>query len=127
MDGRVLFFLVFNRDRLQIFCFENLPAVETLNVIDAIAAGDHLRALVLTRGLHKKRTEIRNILMNLNGLSSARGEFLTSVRNLPVGGNPEVMGKGSCRAIGAAVRSRLRLTGGIDAVEWDLVNEVSMA
>jgi hypothetical protein len=56
-----LFFLVFNSYRLQIFRFEDLPAIKTLNVVDAVPARDHLRPLVVTGGLHKKETEIRPI------------------------------------------------------------------
>ncbi len=69
VDGPALFFLVFNSHRLKIFRFEDLPAIETLNVVDAVPARDHLRALVVTGGLHKKETEIRPILMIQNGLS----------------------------------------------------------
>ena len=69
MDGRPLFFLVFNSYRLEIFRFEDLPAIETFNVVDAVPARDHLRSLVVTGGLHKKETEIRPILMIQNGLS----------------------------------------------------------
>jgi hypothetical protein len=46
-----------------------LPAIQTLNVVDAVPARDHLSALVVTGGLHKKETEIRPILMIQNGLS----------------------------------------------------------
>ena len=67
--GGCLFFLVFDSDRLQIFSFENLTAIETLNVVDAVPARDHLRSLVVTGGLHKKETEIRPILMIQDGLS----------------------------------------------------------
>jgi hypothetical protein len=31
-----------------------LPAIETLHIVDAVPARDHLGALVLTGGLHKK-------------------------------------------------------------------------
>ena len=64
-----LFFLVFNGHRFEIFGFEDLPAIQTFNVVDAVPARDHLRSLVVTGGLHKKETEIRPILMIQNGLS----------------------------------------------------------
>ena len=67
--GRRLFFLVFDSDRLQILSFEDLTAVETLNIVDAVPARDHLRSLVVTGGLHKKETEIRPILMVQTALS----------------------------------------------------------
>jgi hypothetical protein len=75
VDGLALFFLVFNGHRLEIFRFKDLSAVQTLNVVDAVPAGDHLRSLVLTGGLHKKETEIRPILMIQNGLSRECGYF----------------------------------------------------
>jgi hypothetical protein len=49
-----LFFLVFYSYRLEIFRFEDLPAIKTFNVVDAVAARDYLRPLVVTGGLHKK-------------------------------------------------------------------------
>ena len=55
--------------RLEIFRFEDLPAIETFNVVDAVPARDHLRSLVVTGGLHKKETEIRPILMIQEDLS----------------------------------------------------------
>ena len=67
--GPALFFLVFNSHRLKIIGFEDLPAIETFNVVDAVPARDHLRSLVVTGGLHKKETEIRPILMIQNNLS----------------------------------------------------------
>ena len=64
-----LFFLVFNSHRLEIFSFEDLPAIETFKIVDAVPARDHLRSLVVTGGLHKKETEIRPILMIRSDLS----------------------------------------------------------
>ena len=49
-----LFFLIFNSHRLKIFRFKDLPAIETFNVVDAVPARDHLRALVVTGGLHRR-------------------------------------------------------------------------
>ena len=53
--GGALFFLVFNSHRLEIFRFEDLPAIETFDVVDAVPARDHLRSLVVTGGLHMKK------------------------------------------------------------------------
>lgn len=67
--GSALFVLVFHSYRFQIFSFEDLPAIQTFNVVDAVPARDHLRSLVVTGGLHKKETEIRPILMIRKHLS----------------------------------------------------------
>lgn len=45
-------FLVVNGDLLQIFCFKNLAAVKTANVIDAIASGQYLGFVVITGSNH---------------------------------------------------------------------------
>ena len=74
--GLALFFLVFNSYRLEIFRFEDLPAIETFNVVDAVPARDHLRSLVVTGGLHRKETEIRPILMIQDNLSR-EGRYFT--------------------------------------------------
>ena len=55
-----LFFFRFDRDRLEIFGFEDLPAVEAFYIIDAIAAGDHHCSLVFAGGLHKFRSQDTN-------------------------------------------------------------------
>ena len=70
--------LLFGLDcyRLKIFSFEDLPAIETFNVVDAVPARDHLRSLVVTGGLHKKETKIRPILMIQNHLSRV-GRYFT--------------------------------------------------
>lgn len=49
-----LFVLVFYRYFLEVFGFEDLAAIETFHVIDAVPAGDNYRAGVLTKGLHNK-------------------------------------------------------------------------
>ena len=74
--GLALFFLVFNSYRLEVFSFEDLPAIETFNVVDAVPARDHLRSLVVTGGLHRKETEIRPILMIQDNLSR-EGRYFT--------------------------------------------------
>ena len=62
--------LYFNR--LQVFGFKYLAAVETLDIIDPIAAGDDLRAVVVTGGFHNQLT-MRFILSGRNRLSSPLG------------------------------------------------------
>jgi hypothetical protein len=47
-----LFFLFLDFHGLQIFGFEDLPAIETFNVVDPVSAGDYLGARVLTSGFH---------------------------------------------------------------------------
>jgi len=47
-----LFFVVLYFNGFEIFGFENLPAVETLDVIDAIAPGNDLGSIVIAGGLH---------------------------------------------------------------------------
>jgi len=47
-----LFFLFLDFHGLQIFGFEDLPAIETFNVVYPVSAGDNLGARVLTSGLH---------------------------------------------------------------------------
>jgi len=47
-----LFLVVLDFDLFQVFGFENLAAIETFHVIDAIAARNYLRAVVITGGLH---------------------------------------------------------------------------
>ena len=79
--GPALFFLVFNSYRLQIFRFEDLPAIKTFNVVDAVPARDHLRSLVVTGGMHKKETEIRPILMIRKNLSREWRSFAPQNRD----------------------------------------------
>jgi len=47
-----LFFLFLDLHGLKIFGFEDLPAIETFNIIHPVSAGDDLGARVLTSGLH---------------------------------------------------------------------------
>jgi hypothetical protein len=54
-----LFFVVLYFDGFEIFGFENLPAVETLHVFDALAPGNDLGSIVIAGGLHT------NALMDL--------------------------------------------------------------
>jgi hypothetical protein len=42
-----------DRYRLEIFGLEDLPAVETLDIVNAVAAGDYRGSFVLTGGLHR--------------------------------------------------------------------------
>ena len=56
-------------NRLQVFGFKYLAAVETFDIIDPIAASDDLRAVVVTGGLHNQLI-MRFILSGSNRLSS---------------------------------------------------------
>jgi hypothetical protein len=47
-----LFLFLFCGNRLQIFGLEDLTAIQALDVIDAVAPGNHLGAFVVTSGLH---------------------------------------------------------------------------
>jgi hypothetical protein len=47
-----LFFLIFDFYLFKVFCFEDLAAIETLDVIDAVPTRDHLGAGMVTSGLH---------------------------------------------------------------------------
>ena len=47
-----LLFLILDFRGFKIFGFEDLPAIETFNVIHPVSAGDDLGARVLTSGLH---------------------------------------------------------------------------
>jgi hypothetical protein len=51
--GGSVLVVVFYLDRFKVFGFKNLAAIETFDVIDAIAAGDNLGVVVITGGLHK--------------------------------------------------------------------------
>jgi hypothetical protein len=51
---RALLFLVFDGNRLQIFGFEDLAAVQTLYVIDPITPGEDYGAGMLTNALHNQ-------------------------------------------------------------------------
>ena len=82
--GSALFVLVFNSYRLEIFRFEDLPAIETFDIVDAVPARDHLRSLVVTGGLHKKETEIRPILMIHNHLSREENYFAWQIANFTI-------------------------------------------
>ena len=54
----LFFFVLVNRNRIQVFGLKNLAAIETSNVIDAIATVEEFGSLVLT-SLH---SEIKPIL-----------------------------------------------------------------
>lgn len=54
-----LFFVVLYFNGFEIFGFENLPAVEAFDVIDAVAPGNDLGSIVIAGGLHT------NALMDL--------------------------------------------------------------
>jgi hypothetical protein len=48
-----LLVVLFHDDRFEVFGFKNLAAIETFDVVYAIAAGDDLGMVVVTGGLHK--------------------------------------------------------------------------
>jgi hypothetical protein len=50
-----LLFVLFHDDRFEVLGFKNLAAIETFDVVYAIAAGDDLGAVVVTGDLHKQR------------------------------------------------------------------------
>jgi hypothetical protein len=50
----LLFFFLYLHG-VEVFILENLMAVETFQIVDAIAPGDDLCAGVLASGLHKHR------------------------------------------------------------------------
>jgi hypothetical protein len=47
-----LFFLILDFHGFEILVFEDLPAIETFDVVNPVSAGDDLGARVLTSGLH---------------------------------------------------------------------------
>ncbi len=55
--GADLFFVFLDFHGFKIFCLENLAAIETFHVIDAVSTGDHLGASVFTSGRHNKRLD----------------------------------------------------------------------
>ena len=54
MAGDELFLFVVDNYGLKILGFEDLPAVQTFHIIDAIASGDDDGTGVLTIGLHTR-------------------------------------------------------------------------
>ena len=52
-----LFLVVLDFHGFKIFGLENLAAIETFHVIDAVSPGDHLGAGVFTSGRHNKRLD----------------------------------------------------------------------
>src|SRR3569623_1309415 len=71
-----LFFFCFGGDRLQIFGFEDLLAVEAFEKVHTVAAGDDYRFFVLAGCLHTKWPEIRIILTRPNGVSRGLGVII---------------------------------------------------
>jgi hypothetical protein len=47
-----LLFLFLDFHGFKVFRLEDLSAIETFHIVDAISTGDHLGASVLTSGLH---------------------------------------------------------------------------
>jgi hypothetical protein len=56
MEPRLLFFFVCG-DGLQVFGFKNLSAIQALDVVYAIASGNHLGTGMVASGLHKQRLD----------------------------------------------------------------------
>ena len=50
--GGGLFFLFLDFHWFQVFGLENLPAVETFHIVDAVSPGNHLGTGMFTSGLH---------------------------------------------------------------------------
>ena len=50
---RDLILVIFHEDRLQIFGFVHLTAVQASHIIDSIAAGKHLSSIVIARTFHR--------------------------------------------------------------------------
>jgi hypothetical protein len=81
-DGAGLFVFSLDGNRLEIFGFEDLPAVETFDVVHAIAAGDDYCSFMLAGGLHRERSGIRIILMIGEAVSRVCGPVLVSFLKL---------------------------------------------
>jgi hypothetical protein len=60
-------------DRLEIFGFEDLLAIEAFHIVHTVAAGDDYRFIVLAGCLHTKRPEIRIILTRWRQVSRGLG------------------------------------------------------
>ena len=55
--GRRLFLVLFGVDRLEVVGFEDLPAVEALDIVDAISTGNHLGTGVIADGYHNSAVD----------------------------------------------------------------------
>ncbi len=55
MDGRELLFLFLDSHWFKVFGFEDLTAIETLNVVYAVSPGDDLGSGMVASGLHTLR------------------------------------------------------------------------
>jgi hypothetical protein len=49
----ILFLVVLDFHGFKVFGFEDLAAIQTFDVIDAVSAGDDLGAVMVTNGQHK--------------------------------------------------------------------------
>ncbi len=52
-----LFFFFLDCHGFKVFGLEDLAAIETFHVVDAVSSGDHLGAVVVTSGLHNQRLD----------------------------------------------------------------------
>jgi hypothetical protein len=77
-----LFVVSLDGNRLEIFGFEDLPAVETFDVVHTIAAGDDYCFFMLAGGLHRDvlvyEWKIRIILMIRKAVSRVCGTYLST-------------------------------------------------
>ena len=53
---RVLVLFFVNEDRLQVFRFVHLTAIQASHVVDTISACEHFSFVVIARTFHKRRT-----------------------------------------------------------------------
>src|SRR5690349_20178315 len=65
-----LLVVFFGFDRLEIFGFKNLPAIEALHVVDSVPAGDYLGPVVVTGGGLHSSALMRSIVTAPNPMSS---------------------------------------------------------
>jgi hypothetical protein len=94
-----LFFVGLGSDRLEVFGFEDLPAVEALHVVHAISTGEDDCSLMLAGGLHIQRFEIRIIVM-------IRGAMSRVCNGCKYSGNDLENGCG-CTAVSITIRITL--------------------
>src|SRR5690348_1222481 len=78
-------------DRLEVFGFKNLPAIEALHVVDSVPAGDYLGPVVVTGGGLHSSALMRSIVTAPNPMSSplkfqevqSRGDALSDPPSAP--------------------------------------------
>ena len=55
--GTELFLFILDFDGFKVFCLENLTAIQTFDVVDAVSPGNDLSMGVVASGLHKQRLD----------------------------------------------------------------------